>query len=109
MASVAHTPTSHRWHGAQHIAEWLLAVRTRLMGEHATTAPPQELALERTQTAHGLNAVKAQARYAVLRAFRSGCTSVAVLARSNEEVTLLRRYLAENKLSPWQIGGEDFE
>src|SRR5207244_4431589 len=51
----------------------------------------------------------AQLRFAALRAVRDRYQSVAVLARSNDEVGQLRRYLSEAGLKPWQIGGEDFE
>jgi superfamily I DNA/RNA helicase len=101
--------TLHRWHGSEHIAEWLLAVRERLVGRNVVAPIPAEVVLEYTPAGRGFNAIKARVRFAALRAFRNGSRSVAVLARSNDEVGQLRRYLSEKGLKPWHIGGEDFE
>ena len=101
--------TSHRWHGSQHLADWLLAVRKRLAGDASACPAPRELRIEWTSRLHGLGAVKAQVKYAVLRAFRSGCQSVAVLARTNEEAGELQSYLCQQNLHPRQIGSADFE
>ena len=51
--------TPHRWHGSEHLAEWLLAVRARLMGEEAEVARPAELHVVRTNAAHGTGPIKA--------------------------------------------------
>jgi superfamily I DNA/RNA helicase len=101
--------TPHRWHGSEALAEWLIAVRARLTGDRRPAPTPAELAIEYTPANRGLNAVKPTTRFAALHAFREGCESVAVLARSNREVGELRRYLSQAGLKPWQIGGGDFE
>lgn len=101
--------TSHRWHGCQHLAEWLLAVRKRLCGQACPCQAPAELRAVWTSRLHGLNAVKPQVKYAALKAFRMGHQSVAVLSRTNEEVGELQRYLCRQGLHPRQIGTADFE
>ena len=101
--------TSHRWHGSEHLADWLLAVRKRLSGETCTIRAPRELRKEVTLQLHGSNAVKAQAKYAVLQAFRMGHMSVAVLSRTNEEAGVLQSYLCQQGLHPRQIGSADFD
>lgn len=98
----------HRWHGNDELAEWLLAVRARLAGEHREGQPPAALDVKRTRAEHGLNPIKTMVRIAIMEGFRAGCNSVAVLARTNDEVNALRRYLAQQGLYPRQIGG-DFE
>lgn len=104
--------TPHRWHGSRSLAAWLLAVRARLEGREAAVAddpPGTQLRIEYSTAAHGFNAVKAQVKYAVHRAFEGNLRSVAVLARSNEQVAQLRSYLSREGLLPRQIGGRDFE
>ncbi len=101
--------TPHRWHGSEHLAEWLLDVRARLLGENRSSAAPAELAIERTRRDHGFNAVKAQVKYAVGNAFRDGHRSVAVLALANRQVGELRGYLCREGFRPRQIGSADFE
>lgn len=101
--------TAHRWHGSQHLADWLLAVRTRLTGEASACPAPHELRVEVTPRLHGLNAVKARVKYAVSRSFRAGHDSVAVLSRNNDEAEALQRYLCQQGLHPRKIGTADFE
>lgn len=101
--------TPHRWHGSMALAEWLVAVRARLNGQTLSAETPAELKIEYTPATYGFNAVKARAKFAILRAFGEGCESVAVLSRTNREATDLRGYLSREGLHPWHIGGEDFE
>ena len=101
--------TSHRWHGSQHLADWLLAVRKRLAGGASACRAPCELQIERTGRLHGLNAVKAQVKYAVSNAFRAGHNSVAVLSRNNDDADALQSYLCLQGQHPRQIGTADFD
>lgn len=101
--------TPHRWHGQEHLGDWLLAVRHRLAGAERPYPTPQALTVSRYRRQHGFNAAKAAVRYAVLRAFGQGAATVAVLARENSHVTDLQRYLCRQQLRPRQIGNVDFE
>lgn len=98
--------TAHRWHGSEELAGWLLAVRARLEGERRDARPPAALEIRPTKAEHGLNAVKLAVKIAVAEAFRSGNQSIAVLARTNDEVAALRRYLSQQGLHPRQVGGD---
>lgn len=101
--------TAHRWHGSGHLAAWLLAVRARLLDEERSCSQPSELIVKRTDRERGFNAIKAEVKYAVVRAFDGGHSSVAVLARANRDVAQLRSYLCREGLKPRQIGSADFE
>lgn len=101
--------TAHRWHGSGHLAAWLLAVRGRLLGEERNCSQPSELIVKRTPRERGFNAIKAEVKYAVARAFDGGHRSVAVLARANRDVAQLRSYLCREGFKPRQIGSADFE
>jgi hypothetical protein len=101
--------TPHRWHGSEHLAEWILAVRARLLGKERSEAAPAELIIKRTNRQHGFNAVKAQVKFAVGNAFSDGLRSIAVLALSNQQVGALRGYLCREGFRPRQIGSADFE
>lgn len=100
--------TAHRWHDSEELAVWLLAVRTRLEGTASPVPPPAVVDLIRTNADHGQNAVKLRVRIAAAQAFANGARSVAVLARTNDEVSAYRRYLSQQGLHPRQLGG-DFE
>lgn len=100
--------TPHRWHEKEELAEWLLAVRTRLQGDRPEARLPATVAIKRTRADYGFNAVKLAARIAVNEALRAGARSIAVLARTNNEVGSLRQYLSQQGVRPRQIGG-DFE
>lgn len=98
--------TPHRW-GADSVAGlWLLAVRTRLQGGTVAGERPSTLAITSVPSERGRNGMLAPAKFAVLRAFRRGAISVAVLARTNAEVDGIRDYLARSGLFPRQIGGD---
>jgi superfamily I DNA/RNA helicase len=101
--------TPHRWHGNEHVGEWLLALRERLAGRQRHCSPPAELVVRCTRHEHGFNAVKAQVKYAVGSAFRDGHRSIAVLAATNSRVGALRKYLCRENFRPRQIGSADFE
>ena len=101
--------TAHRWHGSPHLAGWLLAVRKRLSGKVCEFPPPRELRIVVVPRLHGLNAVKAKTKYAILQAFRKGQLSVALLSRTNEEAADLQSYLCQQGLYPRQIGRADFD
>jgi superfamily I DNA/RNA helicase len=100
--------TPHRWHGREELAQWLLAVRARLQGEHREAPLPAAFGIRRTRAEHGLNAVKLATKIAVFEGFRAGARTIAVLGRTNREVAALRLYLSQQGLNPRQIGG-DFE
>ena len=101
--------TPHRWYGSEALAAWLVGFRARLDGQTSRTSTPSEVRIEYTPPAYGFNAIKAKAKFAIIRAFSENCESVAVLSRTNKEATELRAYLSREGLHPWQIGGEDFE
>jgi superfamily I DNA/RNA helicase len=101
--------TPHRWHGSEDLAEWLLAVRARLLGEERSGSALAELTVKRTNRHHGFNAVKAEVKFAVGRAFNDGHRSIAVLALSNQQVGALRGYLCREGFRPRQVGSADFE
>jgi len=99
----------HRWHGASHLGDWLLAVRARLMARACVCPTPPELTIQRTSHQRGFNDVKAKVKNAVGAAFRDGLKSIAVLALTNNQVGLLRGYLCRAGFRPRQIGSADFE
>jgi superfamily I DNA/RNA helicase len=101
--------TAHRWHGSEHLAEWLLAVRARLMGEQAEVARPQELVLVQTNAAHGTGPIKAQIRVAIHRSRDAGLRRIGVIVTTNTDARDIRSYLTREGLRPRQIGGNDFE
>lgn len=98
--------TPHRWHGSDHLAEWLLAVRARLMGEQADVVRPAELRV--ATTAHP-GATKAQIRVAVHQSRADGLRRIGVIVTTNQEARDIRGYLTRQGLRPRQIGGNDFE
>lgn len=101
--------TPHRWHGSEHLAEWLLAVRARLMGEQAEVVRPAELHVVRTNAAHGTGPIKAQVRAAILRSRADGLRRIGVIVTTNNDARDFRGYLTREGLRPRQIGGNDFE
>ena len=101
--------TTHRWHGAPHLGNWLIAVRRRLLGETTAVHAPEELRLVGTDRKHGFGAIKAQVKYALQRARQQRTKSAAVLATTNGQVAELRSYLCRAGFRPRQIGSADFE
>jgi superfamily I DNA/RNA helicase len=101
--------TPHRWHGSEHLAEWLLAVRARLMGEEAEVVRPAELHAVRTNAARGTGPIKAQIRAAILRSRADGLRRIGVIVTTNNDARDFRGYLTREGLRPRQIGGNDFE
>jgi superfamily I DNA/RNA helicase len=101
--------TAHRWHGSEHLAEWLLAVRASLMGEQGEVVPPAELHFVRTNARHGTGPVKAQTRAAIHRARDAGLRRIGVIVTTNSDARDIRGYLTREGLRPRQIGGNDFE
>jgi UvrD-like helicase C-terminal domain len=101
--------TPHRWHGSEHLAEWLLAVRARLMGEQVELVRPAELQVVRTNAAHGTGPIKAQIRAAILQSRGAGLRQIGVIVTTNNDVRDFRGYLTREGLRPRQIGGNDFE
>ena len=102
-----HTP--HRWHGAGRYCEWLVAFRRALQGGGVPVTLPSRMGIQRARAQHGFNGMKPVVRGAVARAFRDRLSSVAVLARRNQEASELRSYLSKNGLFPRQVGTQDFE
>lgn len=103
-----HTP--HRWYGDPETGRWLLAVRDRLQRRRAQAKAPESLHIDVVPGVYGYNAALPKILAAIERARRSGATSIAVLARRNEEASRVRRYLAGKGAKPRQAGaGEDFE
>jgi superfamily I DNA/RNA helicase len=102
--------TPHRWHGSEHLAEWLLAVRAQLMGEHAEkVARPAELHVAQTNAAHGTGPIKTQIRVAIHRSRDAGLRRIGVIVTTNTDARDIRGYLTREGLRPRQIGGNDFE
>lgn len=102
--------TPHRWHGSEHLAKWLLAVRAQLMGDQAEeVARPAELHVVRTNAAHGAGPIKAQIRVAIHRSREAGLRRIGVIVTTNRDGTDIRGYLTREGLRPRQIGGNDFE
>jgi DNA helicase-2/ATP-dependent DNA helicase PcrA len=101
--------TPHRWHGSDHLAEWLLGVRARLMGAESEVARPAELHVATTNAAHGMGPIKAQLRVAIHRSRDAGLRRIGVIVTSNQDAKDLRSYLTREGLRPRQIGGNDFE
>jgi superfamily I DNA/RNA helicase len=102
--------TPHRWHGSEHLAEWLLTVRARLMGEEAgAVARPAELHFAETNAAHGTGPIKAQVRVAIHRSRDAGLRRIGVIVTTNTDAREIRGYLTREGLRPRQIGGNDFE
>lgn len=101
--------TAHRWHDSAELARWLLALRARLEGRGAPCPLPPQVRVERSPASRGFNGMKPYVKSAVSRAFEGGATTVAVLARGNNEVAELRSYLSRNGQYPRQVGTEDFE
>jgi superfamily I DNA/RNA helicase len=102
--------TPHRWHGSEHLAEWLLAVRARLMGEQAEeVARPAELHVVQTNAAHGTGPIKAQIRVAIHRSREADLRRIGVIVTTNTDARDIRGYLTREGLRPRQIGGNDFE
>jgi superfamily I DNA/RNA helicase len=98
--------TAHRWHGSEHLAEWLLAVRARLIGEEVEVARPAELHVVITQHP---GATKAQIRVAILQSRAAGFRRIGVIVTTNQDARDFRSYLTREGLRPRQIGGNDFE
>ena len=101
--------TPHRWHANQTAGRWLLALRERFEGRSASGQRPGSFRLQHCKPDHGASAIKFEARMAILRSLKEGARSVAVLARTNAEVSELRSYLSREGLKPRQVGGELFE
>lgn len=101
--------TAHRWHGSDHLAEWLLGVRRRLMNEQVEVARPPELRVAETNAAHGMGPVKAQVQAAVRRSRDDSLRRIGVIVTTNQDAADLRSYLTRGGLRPRQIGGNDFE
>lgn len=101
--------TPHRWHGSEHLAEWLLAVRARLMGEQAEEVAPAELHVVQTNAAHGTGPIKAQIRVAIHRSREADLRRIGVIVTTNTDARDIRGYLTREGLRPRQIGGNDFE
>jgi len=99
--------TPHRWHGAPDVGAWLLAVRHRLEGANDPAPTPRGIRVRRADPGHGEAGLRAEAKYAVLEAFQAGCLSVAVLARSGEDVGKIRDYLTREGHFPRQLGSRD--
>lgn len=103
-----HTP--HRWHGSLEIAEWLLAVRSRLQGGEGDAPRPATVRVEPTSVRFGVRGALPIIRIAVERAIEQNAAGVAVLAAWNRDVVMIRNYLCREGMQPRQIGGpEDFE
>lgn len=98
--------TPHRWHDRPESGDWLLAIRKRLQGERASARRPSSVVLTPVPRERGRTGMKAPTKFAVLRAFQRGALSVAVLARSNDEIDELRDYLCRAGLFPRHIGGD---
>lgn len=101
--------TPHRWHGSEELAQWLVALRHRLMGTYSPGQLPSQIRIDRSIARRGFNGMKPLIRDAVSRSFRDGARTVAVLARGNEQVAQLRSYLCCQGQFPRQIGSHDFE
>ena len=101
--------TPHRWHGAGRHCEWLVAFRRTLQGGCVPETSPSRLRIQRTPAQRGFNGMKPAVHRAVTQAFRNRLSSVAVLARGNEEASALRSYLSKKNLFPQQVGTQDFE
>ena len=101
--------TTHRWHGSAELGEWLLAVRERLQGQLANAPQPEAVAIRKTDGARGFNGVKTAVKFAVASAFKHGHKSIAVLARTNQDVAQLRSYLTKHGFFPREAGTADFE
>jgi superfamily I DNA/RNA helicase len=101
--------TPHRWHGSAELADWLLAVRARLQGEHRDAAVPAQLCVIRTDPGRGVGPVKAQTTFAALRSRQDGLKRIGIIVRTNQEAADMRGYLSREGLRPRQLGGEDFE
>jgi superfamily I DNA/RNA helicase len=100
--------TPHRWHGDEaDLGQWLLDVRKRLWGEPADTPAPRQVRVVATEPTHGHNGMLSAARMAVHRALEDGSSSVAVLARTRDDVVRLRDHLTSRGLRPRQIGATD--
>ena len=70
---------------------------------------PSQLRIRRTRAGRGFNGMKPAVHRAVLQAFGDELSSVAILARRNDEASDLRSYLSKKRLFPRQIGTQDFE
>ena len=101
--------TPHRWHGADRYCKWLIAFRRTLEGGGVPDKLPNQLRIRRTPAGRGFNGMKPAVHRAVLQAFSVELSSVAVLARNNDEASELRSYLSKKGLFPRQIGTQDFE
>ena len=99
--------TPHRWHGDPTAGEWLLGVRKRLSGERDASPPPSGARVVLTDAAHGENGMLAASRFRVHEFLRSGCQSVAVLARTGREVVRVRDHLTAHGLRPRQLGATE--
>jgi len=99
--------TPHRWHQDEAAGRWLLAVRTRLVGNPDPTPAPPSLKVIRERY---FNAMMTHVKIGAAKAFRDGMASVAVLAAWNSDIGKLRTYLCKQGLYPRQLGsGDDFE
>ena len=99
--------TPHRWHQDEGAGRWLLAVRTRLVGNPDPTPAPPSLKVIRERY---FNAMMTHVKIGAANAFRDGMASVAVLAAWNSDIGKLRTYLCKQGLYPRQLGsGDDFE
>jgi superfamily I DNA/RNA helicase len=101
--------TPHRWRGNKRLADWLLSMRERLQGRPTPCELPRDVNIQNTRGDHGFNAMKPAVREGVSVAFRNGASTVAVIARNNDQVAALRTYLCSQGQNPRQIGTQDFE
>ena len=101
--------TPHRWHGAGRYCEWLVAFRRTLQDGCLPNTLPTQLRIQYTPAQRGFNGMKPAIHRAITRAFGDHLSSVAVLARGNEEASDLRSYLSKKSLFPRQVGTQDFE
>ena len=102
-----HTP--HRWHGTGRYCDWLVDFRRTIQYDCVPHALPSQVRIQYTRGQRGFNGMKPAIHGAVMQAFGDHLSSVAVLARGNEQASDLRSYLSKKRLFPRQIGTQDFE
>ena len=99
-SSCAHPTARHQDEGA---GRWLLAVRTRLVGNPDPTPAPPSLKVIRERY---FNAMMTHVKIGAANAFRDGMASVAVLAAWNSDIGKLRTYLCKQGLYPDSLAVE---
>lgn len=103
--------TPHRWHGAPEQGTWLLGIRDRVKGAPSSAvARPASVIVNSYPESRGRNGLLGPTRFAVLNLRKlPDHDAIAVLARDNRTVGLLRAYLTRQGLRPRQVGGRTFE